>query len=312
MKIVLLESLGVSAELMAIHVEKLKALGHEFVEYPKDTSPDVQFERAKDADVVIVANMPLAAKVVEEVPNLKFVDVAFTGVDHIPVEAARKRGIAVSNASGYADQGVAELCIAFMIDLLRRIPEQAEAVRHGGTKLPARLLQGKTVGIVGAGRIGRTTAHLCKAFGCRLLAYNRSKVTDPVFEAQLPLDDLLRESDIVSLHCPLTESTKGLIDARALSLMKPTAYLINTARGPVVDEAALAAALNEGTIGGAAIDVFDVEPPLPEDHPLCRAPRCIVTPHMGFSGQESMEARCGIVFDNLHAWLEGRQKNVIC
>ncbi|WP_204218343.1 NAD(P)-dependent oxidoreductase [Desulfovibrio sp. An276] len=311
-KIVLLEGLGVDAALVASKVQKLESMGHTFQEFAKNTDPEVQLEEAKDADVIMIANMPLAKKVVEECPNLKFIDVAFTGVDHIPVAEAKARGIAVSNASGYADTGVAELAIGFMIDLLRNVPGQEKSVRQGGTKLPGRLLQGKTVGIVGAGHIGKKTAALCKAFGCRLLAYNRSKVTDPVFDRQVSLEELLKESDIVSLHCPLNDGTRNLINADALKLMKKTAYLINTARGPVVDGEALAKALEDGVIAGAALDVFDIEPPLPTDHVLLKAPNCIVTPHMAFASVESMEARCDIVFDNLFSWLEGKQQNVIC
>lgn len=312
MKIVLLESLGVSAELVASKVEKLEKMGHTFQEFARNTDPDVQLQEAVDADVVMIANMPLARKVVEESPSLKFIDVAFTGVDHIPVAAAKERGIAISNASGYADTGVAELAIGFMIDLLRNVPAQAQSVRSGGTKLPGRLLQGKTVGIVGAGHIGKKTAALCRAFGCTVLAYNRSKVTDPVFDRQVSLEELLAESDIVSLHCPLNDGTRHLINADALKRMKKTAFLINTARGPVVETAALASALQDGTIAGAALDVFDTEPPLPTDHVLLQAPNCIVTPHMAFASVESMELRCDIVFDNLYAWLEGRQQNVVC
>ncbi len=262
----------------------------------------------------MLANMPLQKAVVTETKGLKFVDVAFTGVDHIPVAEAKELGIAVSNASGYADESVAELCLGFMIDLLRKVREQERSLREGGTRLSGNLLKGKTVGIVGCGRIGRMTAHLCRAFGCRLLAYNRSRVTDPVFEMQVDLETLLQESDIVSLHCPLNEGTKGLIDEKALKSMKRTAFLLNTARGPVVDEKALARALKEGEIAGAALDVFEKEPPLPlpTDHPLIDAPNCILTPHMAFASVEAMERRLEIVFDNLYAFLDGKRVNVVC
>ena len=314
MNIVLLEGLGVRQTLVAEYAAKLEAMGHTFTQYAKDPDASVQLERSRNADVIMIANMPLAAQVVEQVPTLKFIDVAFTGVDHIPVAEAKKRNIAISNASGYADQGVAELCIGFMIGLLRQIPQQQEHCRAHGTKegLEGHLLQGKTVGIVGAGHIGRKTAALCKAFGCRVLAYNRSKVSDPAIDEQVSLEELLKQSDLVSLHLPLTDSTRGLIGAEQLRLMKPTACLINTARGGVVDQQALTQALKDGVIAGAALDVFDVEPPLPEGHPLLDAPNCIVTPHMAFASAESMEQRAHTVFGNLFAWLEGRQQNVIC
>lgn len=313
MQIVLLESLGVSGEVLQKHVQKLESMGHSFTAYEKNTDPAVQTERCRNADVVMLANMPLSEAAVEKAENLKFIDVAFTGVDHIPMEAARKKGIAVSNASGYATQAVAELCISFMIQLLRNVGKTEERCRTGGTKdgLIGSLLCGKTVGIVGAGAIGKRTAALCKAFGCTVLAYNRSRVTDASVDRQVSLEELLMESDLVSLHVPLTDDTKGLIGKEQLAQMKKTAFLINTARGGVVDQDALAAALRDGQIAGAALDVFDKEPPLPEDHPLLQAPNTIVTPHIGFASVESLEQRADIVFENLYSWLDGKQIHAV-
>ena len=176
MNIVLLEGLGVSEPVIERHVRRLEAMGHSFKAYPKDADPAVQAERSRDADVIMLANMPLSASVLEEAKSLKFIDVAFTGVDHIPMAEAKKRGIAVSNASGYATQAVAELCVSFMIQLLRNVNQTEMRCRNGGTKdgLVGHLLHGKTVGIVGAGAIGKQVAALCKAFGCTVLAYNRS------------------------------------------------------------------------------------------------------------------------------------------
>ena len=311
MKIVLLESLGVSGQVLQKHVQKLEKMGHTFTAYEKNTDPAAQLEKMKDADVVMLANMPLAESAVNGAENLKFIDVAFTGVDHIPVAAAKKRGIAVSNASGYATQAVAELCISFMIQLLRNVEKTEKSCRSGGTKagLIGNLLCGKTVGIVGAGAIGKKTAALCKAFGCTVIAYNRSKVSDPSIDRQVSLEELLAESDIVSLHVPLTDATKGLIGKEQLAQMKKTAFLLNTARGGVADQDALAEALREGQIAGAALDVFDKEPPLPEDHPLLHTPNTIVTPHIGFASEESLEQRADIVFENLYSWLDGKQIN---
>ena len=219
----------------------------------------------------------LDASVIEEASSLKFIDVAFTGVDHIPVKEAKAKSIAISNASGYATQAVAELCISFMIQLLRNVGKTEERCREGGTKdgLIGNLLCGKTVGIVGTGAIGKRTAALCKAFGCRVIGFNRSKITDPVIDEQVSLEELLKQSDIVSLHCPLTEDTKGMIGEEQLKMMKKTALLINTARGAVVDSKALAKALEEGQIAGAASDVFEMEPPLPTDHPLLKHCICV-------------------------------------
>ena len=313
MKIVLLESLGVSDQVLQKHVQKLEKMGHTFAAYEKNTDPAAQLENMKDADVVMLANMPLAESAVNGAENLKFIDVAFTGVDHIPVAAAKKRGIAVSNASGYATQAVAELCISFMIQLLRNVEKTEKSCRSGGTKagLIGNLLCGKTVGIVGAGAIGKKTAALCKAFDCTVIAYNRSKVSDPSIDRQVSLEELLAESDIVSLHVPLTDATRGLIGKEQLAQMKKTAFLINTARGGVADQDALAVALREGQIAGAALDVFDKEPPLPEDHPLLHTPNTIVTPHIGFASEESLEQRADIVFENLYSWLDGKQINAV-
>ncbi len=296
MKIVLLESLGCSAGLMEKNEKKLAGLGHQFITHQKDTDPDVLKSRVKGADVIMLANMPLPADVLAADADAKFIDVAFTGVDHIPMEDAKKRGIAVSNASGYADDAVAELAISFMIQLLRDLDKAGEQCRNGGTKagLRANLLKGKTVGIVGAG------------------AHNRHPVKDRNIDESVSLDDLLQRSDIVTLHTPLTNETRGMVGAEELAKMKKSAFLVNTGRGPVVDNKALAKALDDGVIAGAACDVFDMEPPLPKDYPLLHSKNTIVTPHLAFYSQESLEKRAETAFDNLYAWLDGKQINKIC
>lgn len=313
MKIVLLEGLGVSEEIIRKQTKKLNEMGHEFVIYEKNTDPRVQAERCEDADIIMLANMPLSREAIERASHLRYIDVAFTGVDHIPMDEAGKRGIAVSNASGYATQAVAELCISFMIQLLRNVKQTEQRCREGGTKdgLIGNLLCGKTVGIIGAGAIGKRTAELCKAFGCKVIAYSRSRVEHPAIDRQVTLEELLKEADIVSLHCPLTEETRGMIGEEQLQMMKKTAVLINTARGPVADSEALAKALTEGRIAGAACDVFETEPPLDAEHPLLHTPNTIVTPHIAFASEESMEQRADIVFENLYAWLEGKQLNKV-
>lgn len=312
-KIVLLEELGVSNSIIENYAKKLGKMGHTFIAYKKNTNINTQIERAKDADVIMIANMPLDIKVLESANKLKFIDVAFTGVDHIPVEEAKKRKIAISNASGYATQAVAELCISFMIQLLRNMPKTEESCRKGGTKdgLIGNILHRKTVGIIGTGAIGTKVAELCKAFECNVIAYNRSKIKNNSIDKQVNLEELLRDSDIVSLHCPLTTETKEMIGKKELSLMKKESILINTARGGIVNTLELAEALKNRTIAGAACDVFDFEPPLPLDYPLLHTPNTIVTPHIAFSSVESMQQRAEIVFNNLYAWLEGNQINSI-
>lgn len=314
MKIVLLEGLGIPAQMLAEYAARLEAQGHTFKAYDRDTDPAVQIERAKDADVIMIANMPLKGEVIRACKNLKFIDVAFTGVDHVDLDAAREMGVKVSNASGYSTQSVAELALGMMLSLLRNVPQVDARCRQGSTKdgLVGTELKGKTVGIVGAGAIGQNTARLCKAFGCRVIAYNHrpKKVEEGLMEF-VDLDTLTREADIISLNCPLTAETRGMFGKERIAMMKKTALLINVARGPVVDSQALADALNEGRIAGAGIDVFEIEPPLDTAHPLLHTPNTIVTPHVAFASKESMALRAEIVFDSLEKFMAGNQINVV-
>ncbi len=315
MKIVLLESLGIPAELLKSYADKLEAKGHTFAAYEKNTDAQVQIDRAQDADVIMIANMPLKGEVIRACKNLKFINVAFTGVDHVDLAAAKEMGVKVSNASGYSTQSVAELALGMMLSLLRNVPQVEERCRAGKTKdgLVGTELKGKTVGIVGAGAIGQNTGRLCKAFGCKVIAYNHrpKQAAEGTIDEFVDLDTLTRESDIISLNCPLNDSTRGMFDAERIAMMKKTAILINVARGPVVDSRALADALNEGRIAGAGIDVFETEPPLDVNHPLLHTPNTIVTPHVAFASKESMALRAQIVFDSLDSFLAGKQVNVI-
>lgn len=314
MKIVLLESLGVSQEVLDQLAEPLRQAGHSFESFERSADPQEQIRQAKDADIVMIANMPLSGEVIRSCPKLKFLDVAFTGVDHVDLAAAKEMGVAVSNAAGYSTQAVAELALCLMLSLLRKVPQVEERCRNAGTKagLVGCELAGKTVGIVGVGAIGGRVAQLCAAFGCEVLGYKRHiSGQEPDCVRFVSLEELLECSDIVSLHCPLNDSTKHLMNAPRLSQMKEGALLINTARGGVVDSAALAQALESGHLAGAGIDVFDQEPPLSAEEPLLHSPNTLVTPHVAFATKESMEARAKIVFANIDAWLSGQQKNVI-
>ena len=312
-KVVLMEGLGVPAsELEALEAEFAGEAA--FTAYERTTDIPTLIEEAREADGMILANMPLPAEVIRACPKLRFIDVAFTGVDHVGLEAARERGICVSNASGYSTEAVAELVLGVVLSFARNLRQVEDRCRAGGVKdgLIGWELKDKTVGVVGLGKIGSRTAELFHAFGCRVLAHSRSIHPDaPDYVEQVSLEQLLRASDIVSLHCPLTEASRGLIGARELGLMKPTALLVNAARGPVVDEAALAAALEGGELGGACLDVFAKEPPLTGDQPLLRAPKTLLTPHVAFATRESMSLRARIVFDNLRAWLDGAPINLV-
>ena len=314
MKIALMESLGISDDSLKARMAPFEAEGHTFSIFNKTTDVAELIEEAKDADAMILANMPMPAAVIEACPNLKFIDVAFTGVDHVGLDAAKARGIRVSNASGYSTEAVPELAVGMALSLLRNMREVEVRCRAGETKagLVGSELKGKTVGIIGLGKIGMRSAQIFHIFGTTILATSRTvhkNVKDYV--TQVPLDDLLKNSDIVVLHCPLTAETRGMINKEKLALMKPSAILLNLARGPVVVSADLAEALKTGTIAAAGIDVFDVEPPLPADEPLLDAPNTLLTPHVAFATKESMDLRADIVFENLRAFLDGHQTNVI-
>lgn len=313
-KIVIMESLGISAEELAARKAPFEAQGHVFVDYPKTTDPAKLIEEAKDADAMILANMPMPADVLRKCDKLKFIDVAFTGVDHVGLDAAKEKNIAVSNASGYSNEAVSELVIGTTLSLARNLRSVEDRCREGKDKtgLVGWEIKGKTVGIIGLGKIGTRTAELFHAFGATVLAQSRTH-HDGIAEyiEQVTQEELLRRSDIVVLHCPLNDSTRGMINAEKLAMMKPTALLVNVARGPVVVEKDLAAALENGVIAGAAIDVFDKEPPLDTASPILHAPNCIVTPHVAFATQQSMSLRAEIVFDNLAKWMEGHQINTI-
>ena len=314
MNIVLLESLSISDNVLQKYIKNLEKNGHNFTYYERNDDVNLQKERVKNADVLMLANMPLKGEVIRACKNLKYINIAFTGVDHVDVKTAREMGIKLSNASGYSNDSVAELTICMMLSLLRNIPQVDARCRAGKTKdgLVGCELKGKTVGIVGTGAIGMTVAKLCHAFGCKIVAYNGfSHKENSDLITYLPLKEMLEISDIVTLHCPLTEKSKKLINKETLSFMKKSAVLINAARGGVVDTEALADSLNNGKISGAGIDVFETEPPLDINHPLLKTPNTIVTPHIAFATKESMEKRAEIVFENLNQFLAGNHINKV-
>lgn len=316
MKIVLLEPLAIKEEVLSKLSQELLDMGHEFIAYDEVGKDDeILKERVKDADILIIANSPLSGQVIRAASKLKYISIAFTGFDHIDLQTCKEMNIRVSNAQGYATDAVAELTLAMIISLLRNIIPSDKVVRQEGTKagLVGNELNGKTVGIVGTGSIGLKVAELLKVFNCELLGYSRSESprARELGIKYLSLDELLSQSDIVSLHLPLNDKTKGLISKEKIGLMKNTGLLINTARGPVLDSKAVADALNSGKIGGAAIDVFENEPPIRPDHPLFHSKNTLVTPHIAFATEESMVKRANIVFDNVYSWLKGEEKNII-
>lgn len=317
MRIKLLEPLNVPHELIEELAEPIKAQGHEFVYYKEKTTDLTELiQRSKDADVVMIANNPYPTEVIDQAENLQYINVAFTGVDHVGLAAAKHPEILLSNAAGYANQAVAELCVGLTLDLYRKITQGNTDIRdaHFPGPFQGGEINGKTVGVIGTGKIGLVTAQLYKAFGAKLIAYDPYPNLDAASALEieyLTLDEVLTQADIVTLHLPLLPSTQGLISAEKFQLMKQSAILINCARGPIVDNAALSEALNTGQIAGAGIDVFDMEPPLPADYPLLDASNAILTPHIGFLTNEAMVKRARIAFDNILAFLAGSPQNLI-
>ena len=301
MKIVFLESLGLKVPQIEAACEGLKKAGHEVVIYPdRNEDLDELKRRAKDAEVVVESNIPLRKEFLDACPNLKMLSIAFTGLDHIDMEACSHRGIVVKNAAGYSTEAVAELAIALMIDVYRKVLDNDTITRQCNRKgiMPGREIGGKTIGVIGMGNIGQRVAKLANAFGCKVLAWNR---TQKQIEGVTFVDKetLLKESDIVTLHIALNAETRDFITEKDFALMKPSAILVNTARGPVVNEHALAKALKEGVIAGAATDVYGKEPPLNQDNPLLDAPNLIMLPHIGFATEEAFILRLGIVVRNI-------------
>ena len=313
MKLVIIEPLGVEQEkLLSMAADQLPE-SVEVVYYDtRVTDTETLIERGKDADIIAVSNLPLNADVIDGCKNLKMLSVAFTGVDHIALDACRRNGVLVSNCAGYSTAAVADLVFGLLISLYRNIPACNEVVRREGTKdgLVGFELEGKKFGVVGTGAIGLRVAAIAQAFGCEVLAYSRTKKDVPGI-TYTDLNTLLSQCDIVSLHTPLNDSTRGLIGKEQLALMKKNAVLINTARGPVVDSQALAEALNEERIAGACIDVFETEPPIKKEHPLLNAKHVIATPHAAFATKEALVKRAVIVFDNITAWLNNAPQNVM-
>ncbi len=312
MKIAVLESLAVSDEKLKALEAPLIVRGCSFHHYERTAERAELIREAKDADVLMLANMPLPAEVVAAAEGLKYIDVAFTGVDHIPMDLCRARGIAVSNASGYSNEAVPELAVGMVLSILRNLRQVEQACRAGGTKagLVGTELKGKTVGILGYGSIGSRSGELFHAFGCRIVTAEGHRIKNrPDFLEVLPQAEVLRQADVLVLHTPLNEATHGLIGKAELEMMKPTAILVNVARGPVVVTDDLIEALNRGTIAAAAVDVFDREPPLDPALPLLHAPNTLFTPHVAFATAESMELRAKIVFENLAAYLDGEIRN---
>ena len=318
MKIALVEPLAVKAETMEKFEKKIREMGHELTVYAvRVPSPEALKKRSAGMDAVLIANTPYRADVIDACPQLKYIDVAFTGVDHIDIDHCKEKGIAVSNASGYSDICVAELAFGMMLSLSRYMLPCDAAVRAGKDKsgLVGTELFGKVLGVIGTGKIGTRVIEIAQAFGMKVIAFSRTVKPELQQRGVVycdSLEDLMARSDIVTLHTPNNAQTKGLIHKGVIQKMKPSAIFINTARGPIVDSQALADALNEGKIAAAGIDVFEMEPPIPAGHPLLNSKNTLLAPHVAFATKEAMERRAEIVFENMYQWLNGNVINKIC
>ncbi|OFX83610.1 MAG: hydroxyacid dehydrogenase [Bacteroidetes bacterium GWF2_33_16] len=313
MKIVILEPIGILAQELKNLEKEFSDNNHELITYNNrpESESDI-IKRATKADILVLSNLPLSETIIEQCPNLKLISVAFAGTDHIPVEFCKKKNILVCNAAGYSTHAVAELTIGMTINLLRKIVWSDYQTREGKTRVGflGTELYGKTFGIIGYGQIGAEVARLANAFGCNVLAYNRTKKQAENITF-VDLNKLLRESDIISLHVPLTSETKNLIGEKELNILKPTSILINTARGQVVDYNALYNALKENKLAGAALDVYEKEPPLNTKYPLFELPNVLLLPHIGYATNEAIDYRGKIVFENIRKWMNGEPQNTV-
>jgi glycerate dehydrogenase len=283
------------------------------------TSPAEVVPRAADADILLTNKTVLNAAILRESPRLKYIGVLATGTNVVDLAAARARGIPVTNVPTYGTKSVAQMTFALLLELAHHTGHHAQTVREGRWTqsvdwcywdFPLVELDGLTMGLVGFGRIGRAVSELAAAFGMKVIAYDPVAASAPANVRLVELDVLFRESDVVSLHCPLTSDNANLVNADRLRLMKPTAFLLNTSRGPLVDERALADALNSGTIAGAAMDVLTQEPP-PATNPLLTARNCILTPHLAWATRAARTRLMHIVVENVRAFLQGKPQHVV-
>ncbi len=283
------------------------------------TPPDDIIARARDAAIVLTNKTPLGKETLAHLPALRYIGVLATGYNVVDIAAAEARGIPVTNVPAYSTRSVAQMTFALLLELAQHVGHHAQSVRAGRWcdsadfcywDHPLLELDGLTLGMIGYGRIARATATIARAFGMTVMAYTPSGDKRDAETRFADLETVLQESDVLSLHCPLTSGNAGLIDARHLALMKSTAYLINTARGPLIDEQALADALNTGRLAGAGLDVLSVEPAR-GDNPLLKARNCLITPHIAWA---TRAARCRLmetVVSNVRAFLEGNPVNVV-
>lgn len=296
----------------------LEALGRCTV-YDRTAGEDI-VARAEGAEIVITNKTVLSSDVIEKLANLKYIGVLATGYNVVDIEAARSRGILVTNVPAYSTRSVAQMVFAHLLNLALHVGRHAQTVSSGKWSsspdfcywdTPLIELTGLTMGIVGFGRIGRVVAGLALSFGMKTIAYDIAAPAEAPQGCRLvELDDVFRTSDVVTLHCPLTAENKNIVNEHRLAMMKKTAFLINTSRGPLINEQALAEALNNQRIAGAGLDVLSKEPP-EKDNPLLTANNCFITPHISWATRAARERLLKVAIDNVAAFLEGKPQNVV-
>ncbi len=285
------------------------------------TPADKIAERIEGAEAVIINKTPLSAETIAGCPTLKYIGVLATGYNVVDVQAAKDRGIPVCNIPTYGTAAVGQFAIALLLEICHHIGEHSQSVHNGDWEscvdwcywnYPLIELDGKTMGIIGFGRIGQTTARIAQALGMKVLAYdqyeNKSLESDTM--KYTTLDDLLAKSDVISLHCPLFESTQGIINKDSIAKMKDGVIILNNSRGPLIVEQDLADALNSGKVAAAGLDVVSTEP-IHGDNPLLKAKNCIITPHISWAPKESRQRLMDIAVDNLEKFLAGNPQNVV-
>lgn len=314
MKIVILD--GYAANPGDLSWDGLKALG-ECTIYDR-TAPEDVLERAKGAEAILTNKVAITAGHMAALPDLKYIGVLATGYNIIDIAVAKERGIIVTNIPAYSTPSVAQMVFAHILNITNRVQHYTDEIREGKWTnsndfcfwdTPLIELLGKKIGLIGLGQTGYNTARLAIGFGMKVWAYtSKSRLQLPPEIRKAELNQLFRECDIVSLHCPLTEATRNLVNAERLAMMKPTAIIINTARGPLVNEQDLADALNSGKIYAAGVDVLSTEPPR-ADNPLLTARNCFITPHIAWATSAARERLQTILLENIKAYLDGKPVN---
>ena len=290
----------------------------EITVYPRTLSEKETIARIGNADIVLLNKVPITKGVLDACPSIKLICCLATGYNVVDIEAAKAKGIPVCNVPAYSTQAVAQFTIGLLLELCHRIGHHDRLVHEGAWEqcpnfcfwdTPQMELAGKTMGIIGFGRIGQAVGAIARALGMKVLAYSRSHRSDVAVD-YVDLDTLLAESDVVTLHCPLFPETQALINKDTIAKMKDGAILLNTSRGPVIDEQAVTEALESGKLRGAAMDVVSEEP-IRGNNPLLKAPNCILTPHMAWAPIETRQRILDITMESIHGYLSGRPLNVV-